>query len=51
MDVDPFCGRVTAENAMKTMLTKRTNGAVAYFIIIGLRCEDFFSGLYMVDIL
>ena len=45
MDVNPVCGFVTAENAVKTMLTKRTNGAVAYFIVVGLRCEDLFFGL------
>ena len=45
VDVNPVCGFVTAENAVKTMLTKRTNGAIAYFIIVCLRCEDLFSGL------
>lgn len=45
VDVNPVCGFVTAEYAVKTMLTKRTNGAVAYFIVVGLRCEDLFSGL------
>ena len=51
VDVNSVCGFVTADNAVKTMLTKRTNGAVAYFIVVSFRCEDLFSGLWGVTFL
>ena len=46
MDIDPVFWRVTAENAMKTMLPLRAGRAVAYLIVARLLSEDLFFGLW-----
>lgn len=45
-DIEALLGFVTGEQAVETMLTKRTSRAEAGLIVVCLLCEDLFAGLW-----
>ena len=46
MDEESSARRVVSEDAAEAVLAKRTDGAVAYIVMVGLLSEYLFSGLW-----